>query len=220
MWPCSWHWKHLSSSFDIMLTVDDGVKVAVSCCTALSFSTLDIALLSICGPFSYMQVARLWPFFEPLVNIQIVATSLMKICLLASVLNWCTYAARDSFSCCWISMNHEVYMWISALQSFGLNRSFISSHVLFEEMASVPSVYLKPCDFAFASLALLSLVRSAAISMSVSQSLNLVESCSLKTGISYIKEFVRLDCFCVEHKVSVYWCNTSLRGSAGAGGCG
>ena len=108
-------------------------------------------------------------------------------------------------------------MWISALQSFNLNGSFISSHDLFEEIASVTSVCIKPCDFALVSLALLSLVRSAAISMSRSQSSNLVESCSLKTGISCIKEFVRLDCFCVEHKVSVHWCNTSLKGSAGEG---
>ena len=201
-----------------MLTIDGGVMVAVSCCTALSFSTLDIALLSICGSFSYMWVARLWAFFKPLINIEIVAASLVKLQLLASVLNWSTYTARDSLSCCW--MNCEVYVWISALQSSNLNRSFISSHDLFEEMASATSVYIKSCDFTFASLALLSLVRSAAVSMSISQSSNLVESCSLKTGISCIKEFVRLDGFCVEHKVSLYWHNTSLSSSAGAGGCG
>ena len=149
-----------------------------------------------------------------------VATSLVMLHLLASVLNWCTHATRDSFSHCWISMNCEVYMWISALQSFNLDRSFISSHVLFEEIASVTSMHIRPQDFALASLALLSLVRSAAVSVSVSQSSNLVESCSLKTGISCIKEFVRLDCFCIEHKVSMYWCNTSPRDSASAGGCG
>ena len=37
----------------------------VSCCTALSFSILHIALLNICGPFSYMWLARLWAFFSP-----------------------------------------------------------------------------------------------------------------------------------------------------------
>ena len=43
--------------------VDGGVTVAVSCCTALSFSTSDMASLSICGPFSYMWVAKLWASF-------------------------------------------------------------------------------------------------------------------------------------------------------------
>ena len=76
---------------------------------------------------------------------------------------------------------------------------------------------IKPQDFALVSLALLSLVRSAAVSMSRNQSSNLVESCSLKTGISCIKEFVRLYCFCVEHKVFVYWHNSSPGGSVGAG---
>ena len=194
--------------------------VAVSCCTSLSFLTSDIALLSVCGPFSYMQVARLWASYKPLMNILIVATSFVKLHLLASILNQCTYAVRDSFSHCWISMNCKVYVWILALQSFSCNRSFISSQDLFEVMASVTSVCVKPHDFTLASLALLSLVRSAAVSMSKSQSSKLVESCSLKTGISCSKEFVRLDCFCVEHKISVYCCITSLRGSAGAGSCG
>ena len=52
MCPCSRHWKQQSSSFDIMLTVDGGVMVAVSCCTGLSFSTSDIVLMSVCHPFS------------------------------------------------------------------------------------------------------------------------------------------------------------------------
>ena len=91
-----------------MLTIDVGVMVAVSCCTALSFSTSDIASLRVCGPFSYMQVIRLWAFFKALMNILIVAASLVNLHLLASVLNQCTYAARESFSHCWISMNQEV----------------------------------------------------------------------------------------------------------------
>ena len=202
-----------------MLTADGGVMVAVSCCVALIFLTSDIAWLSICGLFSYMCVARLQAFFKPFMNIPIVAASFVKLHLLASVLNGCTYTARDSFSHCWISMNHEVYMWILALQSLSHVRSFISSQDLFEVMASVTSMHIKPHDFTLASLLLLSLMMSAAISMSVSQSSNLVESCSLKTGISCSKEFVRLDCFCMEHKVSVYCCITSLRGSAGAGDC-
>ena len=80
---------------------------------------------------------------QTLMNILIVAASLVKLHLLASVLNWSTYAARDDFSHCWISMNHELHVWISALQSFSLSRSFISSHALFEEIASVTSVYIK-----------------------------------------------------------------------------
>ena len=155
MWPCSWHWKHLSSFFVIMLTIDGGVMVTVNCFTALSFSILDIASLRVCSPFSYMWVATQWAFLKPLMNILIVATSLVKLHLLASVLNWCTYATRDSFSQCWNSLNHEVYVWIPALQSFSLNQSFISSHDLFEEIISVTSMCIKPCDFTLASLALL-----------------------------------------------------------------
>ena len=203
-----------------MLTIDVGPMVAVSCCTTLSISTSDITLLSVCGPFSYMQVARLWAFFKPLMNILIVGTLFVKLHLLASVLNQCTCTARDSFSHCWIPMNCKVYVWISALQSFNHNRFFMSSQDLFEVMASVTSVHVKPLDFSLATLALVSLVRSAAVSMLVSQSSNLVESCSLTTDISCSEEFVRLGCFCMVHKVSVYCCVTSLRGSAGTGGCG
>ena len=60
-------------------------------------------------------------------------------------------------------------------------------------MASVTSVHVNPLDFALSSLALLSLVRSAGVLMSMSQSSSLVELCSLKTGISC--KFARLDCF-------------------------
>ena len=134
-----------------------------------------------------------------------------------------------SFSCCLESVHicceglffllldlHELW---GVCVDISHNRSFMSSQDLFEVMAYVTSVCINPLDFALVSLALLSLVRSAAISVSVSQSSNLVESCSLKTVISYSKEFVRLGCFCIEHKVSVYCHITSLRGSAGTGGC-
>ena len=87
-------------------------------------------------------------------------------------------------------------------------------------MASMTSVHVNPLDLALASLGLLFLVRSADVSMSVSQSSSLVESCSLKTDISCSNEFVRFYCFCMVHKVSVYSCITSLRDSTGAGGCG
>ena len=72
---------------------------------------------------------------------------------------------------------------MSALQSFSHNKSFISSHNLSELMASVTNVDVNPLDFALASLALLSFVRSSAVSMSVNHSFSLVESCSLKTAI-------------------------------------
>ena len=106
--PCSWHWKQGSSVFDIMLTVNGGVIVAVSCCTALSFSTLDITSLSVCGPFSYMWVARLWAFFKPSMNILMEAASFIKLHLLVSVLNQWMYAAKDSSPGCWISMKGKV----------------------------------------------------------------------------------------------------------------
>ena len=69
-------------------------------------------------------------------------------------------------------------------------------------MASVTSVHINPLHFALVSLALLLLVRSCAVSMSVSQSSSSVELCLLKTVISCSNEFMRFDCFCVVHKVS------------------
>ena len=87
-------------------------------------------------------------------------------------------------------------------------------------MASVTNVHVSPLNFALVSLALLSLVRSAAVSMSVNHSSSLVQSCSLKTVISSSTEFIRFECFCVVHKVSVYCHITSPKGSVGAGGGG
>ena len=70
---------------------------------------------------------------------------------------------------------------------------------------------------ALANLAQLLLVRSAALSKSVNNSSNFVESCSLKTLMSCSSEFERFVCFCVVHSVSVYCSITSLKGSVGAG---
>ena len=84
-------------------------------------------------------------------------------------------------------------------------------------MASVTNVHVSPLNFTLVSLALLSFVRSAAFSMSVSHSSNLVELCSLKTAVSCSNELVRFDCFCVVYKVFVYCCITSLKGSVGEG---
>ena len=52
MWPNSWLWKHWSSSLDITLTLDEGNKVAVSCCAVWSFSTLLMVSSRDWGPFS------------------------------------------------------------------------------------------------------------------------------------------------------------------------
>ena len=87
-------------------------------------------------------------------------------------------------------------------------------------MASVNNVHVNPLNFAFASLAQLSFVKSATVSMSVGHSSNLVELYSLKTAMSCSNELVRFVCFCVVHKVFMYWCITSLNGSVGAGAGG
>ena len=72
MCPGSWHWRHQSSSFDIMLTIEDGKMVAVSC-AALSFYTSVMASFSVCGSFSLILAAKLCVFFSPLMKILIVA---------------------------------------------------------------------------------------------------------------------------------------------------
>ena len=87
-------------------------------------------------------------------------------------------------------------------------------------MASVTNVHVNLLNFTIVSLALLSLVRSAAVLMSISHSYSLVELCSLKTAMSCSNEFIRFDCFCVVHKVSVYFCIISPKSSVGVGGGG
>ena len=87
-------------------------------------------------------------------------------------------------------------------------------------MASVTNVCVNPLGFTLAILAWISFVRSAAVSMSVSHSSNFVELYSLKTAMSCSNELVRFVCFCVVHKVFVYWHITSLKGSAGVAGGG
>ena len=51
------------------------------------------------------------------------------------------------------------------LHSLSHSKSFISSQELSELIASVTSIWVNPLDLAFASLAQLSLVRSAAVSI-------------------------------------------------------
>ena len=70
-------------------------------------------------------------------------------------------------------------------------------------MASVTTVCFIPLNFALVSLALLSLVRSAAVSMSDGHSSSFVESCVLKTAMFCSSELVRFNYFCGIHKVFV-----------------
>ena len=93
----------------------------------------------------------------------------------------------------------------------------MSSHVFLQLIASVTNVHINPCDFALASMAWLSLLRYAAVSISVNHFSNSVESCLLKTAISCSRELVRCVCFCVVHSVSVYWHTTSQNGSVSVG---
>ena len=90
------------------------------------------------------------------------------------------------------------------LQSLSCSKSFISSKDLSELIASVTNVGVNPLDLAFASLAQLLFVRAAAVSISISQSSNFVESYSLKTAVSCNNELVRFVFFCVVHKVSMF----------------
>ena len=124
---------------------------------------------------------------------------------------------KGFFCHCWMSMKSEVYVWMLALHSLSLSKSFISSQDLSALIASMTNVWLNPLNLAFASLAWLSLVRSAAVSISINQSSNFVELYSLKTAMSCSKELVRFVCFCVVHNVLVYWCITSPKGSVGVG---
>ena len=144
-------------------------------------------------------------------NIQIIAALLLKLHLLASLLNWCIYYAKDSFSFCWISIKWLIDIWMSKLQIFEWRESLISFQVLFELSASDISVHLNPFDFACANLVLLLPVQSEAISISMSQSSYCEESLPLKITISCSKVFTKDIFFCAVHKVFVYCCKTSSR---------
>ena len=106
-------------------------------------------------------------------------------------------------------MKYEVYVWMLTLHSLSLSKSLIYPHVFSELMASMINVHVSPLDFALASLAWLSLVRSAVVSISINHSSYFVELCLLKMTMSCSREFVRYVCFCVAHSVSVYWHTTS-----------
>ena len=71
-----------------------------------------------------------------------------------------------------------------ALHSLSLSKSLLSSHVFSELIASVTNMHANPLDFALASLAQFSLVRSTVVLISVNHSSNFVELCLLKTVMS------------------------------------
>ena len=132
----------------------------------------------------------------------------MKLLHLASVLNCVTWASSDPFSHYYISMMHDLYVWMLPLHSLSLSRSLISSHVFSELMASMANMCVNYLDFALASLAWLSLVRAAAVSISINHSSNFVESLFIEDGNVLQQGIVRSVCFCVVHRVSVYWHTT------------
>ena len=99
-----------------------------------------------------------------------------------------------------------------------LNVVVISSQFLSEFIASDISVHIKPFNLACANLVLLLLVKSEVISISINQSSNCVESLPLNIVISWSRVFTKDVFFCAVHKVSVYCCKTSSRGSGSAHG--
>ena len=114
-----------------------------------------------------------------------------------------------------MSIKQLTEVWMSELQIFKWSKSLISSQHLPEVRASVISMWVKPFDLAWASLVLLSSIRLAAVSISTNQSSNCVESLLLKVGMSWIRVFAKMVYFWAEHKVSMYCCSTSSRGSGG-----
>ena len=135
--------------------------------------------------------------------------SLSNLHVLASCLKWWTYAARDSFSFCWIFIKQLMDVWMSELHIFKQRESLISSQVLCKVKASDNNFLTSPLDLACASLVLLSPINSEAVSMSVSQYSNCEESFPFNMGISCNNEFSKDVFFCALHKVSVYLFNTS-----------
>ena len=115
-----------------------------------------------------------------------------------------------------MSMKQLTEVWISELQIFKWSKTLNSSQHLPGVKALVIKAWVKPSDFACASLVLLSSVRLAAVSISTNQSSNCIKSLPLKVGISWISLFAKKVCFWAVHKVSVCCCSTSLRNSSGA----
>ena len=77
---------------------------------------------------------------------------------------------------------------------------------------------VKPLDIACASLVLFSLVKLVVVSASINQSSNCDELLPLKIVISCSSVFAKVVFFYGVHKVFVYCCSTSSRGSGGAEG--
>ena len=117
-------------------------------------------------------------------NILIVATLLVTLYLLASLLNLCIYAAKDSLSFFLISMKQLTNVCMSELQIFNQSKSLISFQLLSEPSASGISMHVRPLHLACASLVLLSFVKLVVVYILTNQSSKCEESLSLKIVIS------------------------------------
>ena len=90
-----------------------------------------------------------------------------------------------------ISINHEVQVWIFALQNFNLRMPLILSQHFPVWVTLWMSVQVRPCDLA--RYVQLSISMSVAVSMSMNQSSNFEESSPSNVGISWSMVVVRLD---------------------------
>ena len=108
-------------------------------------------------------------------------------------------------------------VWISELQIFKWSKSLIFSQFLPRVRASIIKVCVKPFDLASASLVLLSSVRLATVSISTNQSSvsNHYHWRLVYSGLVYLQNWVF---FWAVHRVSMYCCSTSSRGSSSADG--
>ena len=103
-------------------------------------------------------------------------------------------------------------MCMFALQSFRWSISLMSSQLFPAWSALWTRVWLRQCDLASARHAQLSFKISDAVSISLSQSSNLVVSDPSKVVISQSK--VRFSCLSVAHRLSVYCCIAVCMGSS------
>ena len=150
------------------------MSMAVRCCVQLEVSQLQIwHLQEFVVPFQKCGVARLWVFFNPFMKIWMEAVLLVKLHLLTYCFELMdVYCERFIFSLLDVHEAQYICMDISMWQSFSIRKSLISSQDMSKVMASIIRVQVNPLDLALARLALLSFVKSAAISISISQSSN------------------------------------------------
>ena len=146
-----------------MLTVDHGIIIVVSCCTELSFSALDNVSLNVLWSLlidaCYQTMCILQTFDEYPDGgciIHKVASLSFHLELVDICCKGFLFSLPDFHEAQCVSMN------ISIAQLY-TNRSFVSSQDLSKLMASVTNVHVNPLQFTLASLALLSLERSATV---------------------------------------------------------